>query len=107
MGREQSKGRLDMLLLSILRGPPLHGYGVITALREASAGVFDLKEGSVYPALHRLEQDGLLRSAWADVDGRRRRLYELTGAGERALAEAEREWTRFSTGVQSILARPA
>jgi PadR family transcriptional regulator len=107
MRREQAKGHLDLLLLSVLQGPAQHGYGVIAALRERSDGVFDLPEGTVYPALHRLEGEGLLRSRWAHVEGRRRRMYELTAAGARALAGARREWQRFTTGVESILVAPA
>ena len=89
MNRERIKGHLDLLLLSVLAAGPAHCYAIISALRERSEGTFDLPEGTIYPALHRLEDAGLLSSAWADGDGRRRRVYALTSAGATALA-AER-----------------
>jgi DNA-binding PadR family transcriptional regulator len=104
MRREQLKGHLDLLLLSILAAGPSHGYAVITVLRERSGDAFDLPEGTVYPALHRLEAAGLLRSAWAELGGRRRRLYELTAAGAAELAVLRREWNRFADGVRSVVA---
>ncbi|HEX5497062.1 MAG TPA: helix-turn-helix transcriptional regulator [Mycobacteriales bacterium] len=106
MGADQVRGHLDLLLLSIVAGGPAHGYGVISALRERSGGEFDLPEGTVYPALHRLEHAGLLESRWADGSGRRRRLYEITTEGSRALAARRREWQVFSAGVRGVL-RPA
>src|SRR4051812_19391676 len=104
MGREQLKGHLDLLLLSVLTGGAAHGYAIIGELRERSEGAFDLPEGTVYPALHRLEKNGLLRSYWAERSGRRRRLYELTAAGATALAGMRDEWRAFSRGVQAVLA---
>ena len=100
----QLKGHLDLLLLAVLQGTPRHGYAVIAALRERSDGAFDLPEGTVYPALHRLEQDGLVSSTWSSEDGRKRRVYRLTAAGATALAERTRSWTQFVTGVQAVLA---
>ena len=73
MNRERLKGNLDLLLLSVLAAGPAHGYAIISALRDRSGGTFDLPEGTVYPALHRLEDAGLLASSWADAEGRRRR----------------------------------
>ena len=72
-------------------------------LRERSAQEFTLPEGTVYPALHRLEEAGLLRSDWADQAGRRRRLYELTAKGVSALVDLQGEWRRFSSGVQAVI----
>ena len=103
MRREQLKGHLDLLLLSVLADGPAHGYAIIGELRERSAEEFTLPEGTVYPALHRLEEAGLLRSHWADQAGRRRRLYELTARGASALAALQGEWRRFSTGVQAVV----
>ena len=88
MRSERLKGHLDLLLLSVLSRGPGHGYEVITRLRDRSDGAFELPEGTVYPALHRLEEAGLLASAWDVVSGRRRRIYRLTPAGEAALAAA-------------------
>ena len=83
MRREQLKGHMDLLLLSVLADGPAHGYAVIADLRERSGEELTLPEGTVYPALHRLEAAGLLRSYWAEQAGRRRRLYELTARGRR------------------------
>jgi PadR family transcriptional regulator PadR len=103
MSGEQLKGHLDLLLLAVLEGGPAHGYAIITTLREQSNGTFDLPEGTVYPALHRLERAGQLRSAWAKLGGRRRRVYELNGAGAAVLASRRREWRQFAGGVDSVL----
>ena len=107
MRREQLKGHLDLLLLSVLADGPAHGYAIIGELQERSAQELTLPEGTVYPALHRLEEAGLLRSHWADQAGRRRRLYELTAKGVSALADLQGEWRRFSTGVQAVVGGPA
>ena len=102
MRREQLKGHLNLLLLSVLAGGPAHGYAVIGALRERSAQEFTLPEGTVYPALHRLEQAGLLRSYWAEQAGRRRRLYELTARGKSQLAELNEYWKSLNTTVSQL-----
>src|ERR1700748_1573419 len=98
MNRERLKGHLDMLLLSVLSAGPAHGYAIITSLRARSDGTFDLPEGTVYPALHRREDAGLLSSSWPEGDGRKRRVYALTGKGETALAAQRTEWKRFNGG---------
>jgi transcriptional regulator len=103
MGRDRVKGQLDLLILSVLQHGQAHGYEVIAELRRRSEGEFDLPEGTVYPALHRLEREGLLASDWASLDGRRRRVYRLTARGAEALAEQSRQWRRFSTSVSSVL----
>ncbi|HTR93623.1 MAG TPA: helix-turn-helix transcriptional regulator [Trebonia sp.] len=103
MDRERLKGHLDLLLLSVLAAGPAHGYAVITALRARSGGTFDLAEGTVYPALHRLERAGLLTSSWQDAEGRRRRVYALTADGEAALAAERTEWKRFAGGIGQVL----
>ena len=102
MTGESLKGHLDLLLLSLFRGGAAHGYSVVERLATESGGAFDLPEGTVYPALHRLEGRGQLRSRWKVVAGRRRRVYELTPEGRRALVDAFREWTRFSSAVQRV-----
>ena len=103
MRNDRIRGHLDTLVLSVLQGRPAHGYEVVAELRRRSGGEFDLPEGTVYPALHRLERQGLLASDWGVRDGRRRRVYELTAAGSKALSTASREWRRFSTGMNAIL----
>jgi len=101
---EQLKGNLDVLLLGILGQGPAHGYAIIARLRDRSGGAFDLPEGTVYPALHRLEKQRLIRSRWAETSGRRRRVYELSGAGADALIERTAEWRSFAAAVGAVLA---
>jgi PadR family transcriptional regulator, regulatory protein PadR len=103
MNKERLKGNLDLLLLSVLSAGPAHGYAIISALRDRSEGMFDLPEGTIYPALHRLEDAGLLLSSWAETDGRRRRVYGLTDRGAAALAAEQTEWRKFATGIQAVL----
>ena len=98
------RGHLDLLLLSVVSAGPAHGYAIIETLREHSEGAFDLKEGSVYPALHRLEAAGLLASRWAPHAGRRRRVYRLTRRGRGALAEERREWAGLVRAVDLVVA---
>ena len=103
MPRDPFSGHLDLLLLAALRSRPMHGYAIIEYVRDASAGQFDYAEGTIYPALRRLEDDGLLRSSWTETGRRRRRVYELSAAGEKALAGHRSEWARFTTGVEAVL----
>jgi len=102
---EALKGHLDMLLLAVLEKGPAHGYAVICSLRERSGGTFDLPEGTIYPALHRLENQGLLASNWDEAGPRRRRMYELTARGVEALARSRGEWQRFARAIDSTVAR--
>jgi PadR family transcriptional regulator, regulatory protein PadR len=97
------KGYLDPLVLSVLSDGPLHGYAVIEELKARSGGELDLPEGTVYPALHRLERRGLLRSGWTTVSGRRRRMYRLTASGRRELETRTREWRTFARVVDGVL----
>jgi DNA-binding PadR family transcriptional regulator len=83
---------------------PAHGYAVISELAARSGGALRLPEGTVYPALHRLEAAGLLPSAWVPVGGRRRRLYELTAAGWSALEQRRADWHDFAAAVAAVLA---
>ena len=102
------RGHLDLLLLSVLQSGPAHGYAVVSALRDRSEGTFDLPEGTVYPALHRLEEAGRVSSSWDTTSGRRRRVYALTEAGREACAEQRAEWRGLVRGVQAVLtASPA
>jgi DNA-binding PadR family transcriptional regulator len=98
------RGHLELLLLGTLhRTGPVHGYGLIVALRDGSAGTFDLPEGTVYPALHRLERDGLVRGEWDTSAPRRRRVYQLTPDGLAALAAKRSEWREYARGMQAIV----
>ncbi len=102
MNQDAVRGHLDGLVLAVLASGPAHGYALIELLRERSGGFFELSEGSVYPALHRLERTGLVASGWSETGGRRRRVYELTARGRRAVAERRREWRSFATAVDAI-----
>jgi DNA-binding PadR family transcriptional regulator len=103
MRGETLKGHLDLLLLAGLRGAPAHGYALAETLRSRSGGTFDLLEGTLYPALHRLERAGLVSSAWSKQNGRRRRVYELTARGEQALNQQRQEWGQFARAVLGVL----
>ncbi len=109
MRAETLKGHLDGMLLAALEGGPGHGYAIMEALKAGSGGQFDLPTGTVYPALHRLERAGLISATWSAVGGRRRRVYELTAAGSRALAAERGTWREFSAAVTKLLepSRPA
>jgi PadR family transcriptional regulator, regulatory protein PadR len=100
---EEIRGHLDALLLAVVADGPVHGYAIVERLRERSGGRFDLPEGTVYPALHRLESDGLLNSSWTTAAGRRRRQYELTDRGQAALGRRTAEWRRFAAAVDHVL----
>jgi len=98
------KGHLDMIVLAALSAGSAHGYAVIEEIRRRSGGAFDLPEGTIYPALHRLEQGGLLASRWVTAgSGRRRRVYALTRRGSRALAERRAVWEQFSEAIGDLL----
>jgi len=103
MRPEALKGHLDALLLSVLESEPRHGYAVIEAVRTGSGGAFDLQTGTIYPALHRLERAGYIRSRWHVIGGRRRREYELTPSGRTALSKERAVWAQFSSAVSALL----
>jgi DNA-binding PadR family transcriptional regulator len=103
MSAEQLKGHLDPLLLAILEEGPAHGYAIIESLRDRSGGVFDLPEGTIYPALHRLELAGALASRLDIVGGRQRRVYRLSARGRSALRDRRARWTEFSSAVDTVL----
>jgi PadR family transcriptional regulator PadR len=103
LGPDLLRGHLDGLLLAVLAEHPAHGYAVIETLRDRSQGAFDLAEGTVYPALHRLERDGLLSSRWSAEPGRPRRVYALTRGGSRALSGHRGTWRSFSHAVERVL----
>ncbi|KAK1181599.1 PadR family transcriptional regulator [Streptomyces sp. NBS 14/10] len=97
------RGHLDALLLSVLEQGPLHGYAIITAVQQRSGGALELRTGTMYPALNRLERLGLLRSDWQSVGERRRRCYELTDAGRRGLAEERTAWRELTAAIGAVL----
>jgi PadR family transcriptional regulator, regulatory protein PadR len=103
MRSELLKGHLDSLVLALLEDGPLHGYAIIEQLRRRSNDTFDLPEGTVYPALYRLERGGAVTSTRASVDGRVRRVYRLARPGRVALKASRRDWIQFSSAVTDIL----
>jgi PadR family transcriptional regulator, regulatory protein PadR len=97
------KGHVDLVLLSCLREGPAHGYLIVKRLRDRSDGEFELLEGTLYPALHRLEESGFVTSRWSIESGRRRRVYRLTRRGAAVLRERVAEWREFSDTVNLVL----
>ena len=99
------QGSLDLMILKILsRRAPLHGYALMTGIVEFSGDVLRVEEGSLYPALHRLEEEGWIKAAWvAKESGRRSRVYQLTAAGRKRLPIAEERWTAVSAAIQQVL----
>jgi transcriptional regulator len=99
------QGTLDLLVLKILsRRPRLHGYAIMTAIQDMSGEVLRVEEGSLYPALHRMEEAGWIRAEWITKDtGRRARMYEVTAAGKKQLAAEESRWQAVTSAVNRIL----
>lgn len=98
------QGTLELLILKTLAHGPNHGFGVVLHIQEASSGLLRVEEGSVYPALHRMEKDGLLAGDWKTTDsGRRARVYRLTAAGHQRLTTVEARWATLSAGVSNVL----
>jgi PadR family transcriptional regulator PadR len=103
--RELLKGNTPTLVLAVLRDGPLHGYAIARAIERRSANALRCKEGTLYPALHALERDGLVSGEWQRGEGvRERKVYNLTPAGLAALAERARTWDRFAAAIHRILA---
>src|SRR5690349_13602005 len=98
------QGSLDLLVLKILsRRPGLHGYAIMSAIKEHSRDVLRADEGSLYPALHRMEEAGWLRAEWAVKDQRRLRIYELTPEGAQQLSAEESRWQTVTSAVNRVL----
>jgi transcriptional regulator len=98
------QGTLDMLVLKALEIGAMHGWGITERLEQGSGGVFQLNQGSLYPALYRLERQGLVSSSWKSTENNRRaRYYALTAAGRRSLAAEAEKWERQSQAVNLVL----
>ncbi|MEX2179070.1 MAG: PadR family transcriptional regulator [Gemmatimonadaceae bacterium] len=98
------RGSLDLLVLKTLSLSPMHGWGISQRLEQISNGSLDVNQGSLYPALQRLETDGLITSEWGTTDNNRQaRYYRLTAAGRRALGQEIESWRRFAAGLESVL----
>jgi PadR family transcriptional regulator PadR len=101
------QGTLDLLVLRTLAGGPMHGWGVSQRIQEWSSDVLQVNQGSLYPALHRLEHRGWITSEWGQSENNRRaRFYRLSGAGRRQLEAERKEWRRFVAAVDSVLTGP-
>jgi PadR family transcriptional regulator, regulatory protein PadR len=97
-------GTLDMLVLKAVSLKPLHGYGVLLRIRQISGDALDIPQGSLYPALYRLEHQGLVLSAWGQSEnGRRAKFYSVTAAGRRRLREETAGWNRLATAIAAAL----
>ena len=103
--RELLKGSTDTLILALLDGEPMYGYQLVREMEQRSGGYFHLKEGTLYPALHRLERDGLLEGAWEESGGQSRRYYQVSPAGQAKLESMICEWDLFTKAVD-LVARP-
>jgi PadR family transcriptional regulator PadR len=98
------RGSLDLLVLKTLSLASMHGWGISQRVQQISDGVLEINQGSLYPALQRLEKDGLITSEWGTSDNNRQaRYYRLTAAGRRALGEEMESWRRFAAGLEAVL----
>jgi transcriptional regulator len=94
---------LEMLILEVIAQGPSYGYEIAQTVTGRSGGTFEMKEGSLYPALHKLERHKYLKAIWREADGRRRKYYELTDAGRLELAARKQSWHRFAAGINGVL----
>ena len=101
---EPLRGTIDLLVLRTLSLAPMHGWGISQRVQQVSDGVLEVNQGSLYPALQRLEKDGLIASDWGTTDNNRRaRYYRLTASGRRALGRELESWRRFAAGLEAVL----
>lgn len=101
------RGSLDLLVLKTLSLAPMHGWGISQRIQQISDGVLELNQGSLYPALQRLEKDGLITSEWGTTDNNRRaRYYRITASGRKALGDELDSWRRFAAGLEAVLRTP-
>ncbi|HEV2492176.1 MAG TPA: PadR family transcriptional regulator [Terriglobia bacterium] len=104
MANDRLQGTLDLLILKTLAREPMHGYGIALRIQQISNDVLRVEEGSLYPALHRIEQTGWIKSEWRDTESKRRaKFYKLTAAGRKQLAAEEENWSRLSAAVAKVL----
>ena len=98
------RGSLDLLILKTLSLAPMHGWGITQRVQQISDGVLEVNQGSLYPALQRLEKDGLITSEWGTTDNNRRaRYYRITASGRKALGDELENWRRFAAGLEAVL----
>ena len=101
------QGTLDVLILKVLTLEPMHGLGISRRIAQITGGTFDVKPGSLFPALHRMEQAGWLSAEWGESENNRRaKFYRLTAAGRRQLKEETNQWARISAAMANALGTP-
>lgn len=103
ISKELIKGSTSILVLSVLENEDLYGYKIIKEIEDRSEKVFELKEGTLYPILHALEQEDYLESYWDEYDGRKRKYYHLSKKGKKQLADKKQEWHTFTKSVNNVL----
>ncbi len=105
MGKtDKLQGTLDLLILKTLQRGEKHGYGIVCHIQRVSKGVLEVEEGSLYPALHRIEREGWISSDWRTTENKRQaKYYALTAAGRKRLAEEEQNWSRLTSAVTQVL----
>lgn len=96
-------GTLEMLILEVISHGPSYGYEISQTVVQQSFGAFDVKEGSLYPALHRLEQQKFVTSYWQEIEGRRRKYYRISTSGQMALDAKKSEWRQFTKAVHGVI----
>jgi PadR family transcriptional regulator PadR len=98
------QGTLDLLILKTIALEPMHGWGIAQRIRQISKGVLQVNQGALYPALHRLEQNGWIRAKWGESDNNRRaKYYALTAAGRKYLGQEQANWQRLSSAIGLVL----
>lgn len=103
MDPKSFSGAVELLVLEVLSGGPSYGYEIAQTVLSRSQDRFEMKEGSLYPALHKLEREKLLTSYWEEAEGRRRKYYRMTAAGQKALAQRKQLWWDFAAGLNAVL----
>lgn len=103
ISKELIKGSTSMLVMSVLKQSDMYGYRIIKEIERQSEDVFVLKEGTLYPILHALEEESYLESYWEESEGRKRKYYHLTHKGAKQLTEKQKEWKTFSASVNKVL----
>lgn len=103
INKELLKGSTAMLVLSVISEDDMYGYRIVKELEMRSENVFCLKEGTLYPILHLLEEEGMVTSYWVDVENRKRKYYHITSKGKRQLKEKKEEFRVYSTAVERVL----
>lgn len=103
INKELLKGASDIMILATLEKEALYGYEIAKRLKKSSQDVFNMGEGTLYPVLHKLEQQGWLEAFWQEVGGRKRKYYGLTTAGKKILAEKTAEWEQFAGAMNAVV----